>query len=155
MRNILRFSDYINESLLNESGVPVYVGSAVNPERTIRRNVLVKELTDLLGQVNSGALKEVSVLADIPTQGKNTPDYLKDIYKEMAIDDEGENQYDPETDVYTGDRDGEKNVFVDSEFIVKDIDVNTGTIIATPYSLKHKNVLIEISFEDVEEIFIK
>jgi hypothetical protein len=154
MNNILRFSDYVNESLLNESGVPVYVGSSVNPERTIRRNVLVKELTDLLAQVNSGALKEVSVLADIPTQGKNAPEYLKDIYKEMSVDDE-EEQYDPETDVYTGDREGEKNVFVDSEFVVKDIDVNTGIIIATPYSLKHKNVLVEINFEDVEEIFIK
>jgi hypothetical protein len=153
MNNILRFSDYVNESLLNESGVPVYVGSSVNPERTIRRNVLVKELTDLLAQVNSGALKEVSVLADIPTQGKNAPEYLKDIYKEMSVDDE--EQYDPETDVYTGDREGEKNVFVDSEFVVKDIDVNTGIIIATPYSLKHKNVLVEINFEDVEEIFIK
>jgi len=154
MNNILRFSDYVNESLLNESGVPVYVGTSVNPERTIRRNVLVKELTDLLAQVNSGSLKEVSVLADIPTQGKNAPEYLKDIYKEMSMDDE-EEQYDPETDVYTGDREGEKNVFVDSEFVVKDIDVNTGIIIATPYSLKHKNVLVEINFEDVEEIFIK
>ena len=154
MNNILRFSDYVNESLLNESGVPVYVGTSVNPDRTIRRNVLVKELTDLLAQVNSGSLKEVSVLADIPTQGKNAPEYLKDIYKEMSMDDE-EEQYDPETDVYTGDREGEKNVFVDSEFVVKDIDVNTGIIIATPYSLKHKNVLVEINFEDVEEIFIK
>jgi hypothetical protein len=154
MNNILRFSDYVNESLLNESGVPVYVGTSVNPERTIRRNVLVKELTDLLAQVNSGSLKEVSVLADIPTQGKNAPEYLKDIYKEMSMDDE-EEQYDSETDVYTGDREGEKNVFVDSEFVVKDIDVNTGIIIATPYSLKHKNVLVEINFEDVEEIFIK
>ena len=154
MSNILRFQDYINESFLNESGVPVYVGTAVNPERTIRRNLLVQELISLLGQVHSGALKEVSVLADIPTQGKNAPEYLKDVYKELGVEDE-EDQYDPETDVYTGSRDTEKNVFVDSEFIVKDIDANTGVIVATPYSLKHENVLVEINMEDVEEIFIK
>lgn len=154
MSNILRFRDYINESFLNESGVPVYVGTAVNPERTIRRNLLVQELISLLGQVHSGALKEVSVLADIPTQGKNAPEYLRDVYKELGVEDE-EDQYDPETDVYTGRRDTEKNVFVDSEFIVKDIDANTGVIVATPYSLKNQNVLVEISMEDVEEIFIK
>jgi len=154
MGNILRFKDYINESFLNESGVPVYIGNAVNPEKTIRRNLLVDELSNLLAQVNSGSLKEVSVLADIPTQGKNAPDYLKDVYKELDMEDQ-EDQYDSESDVYTGNRDSEKNIFVDSEFIVKDIDVNTGIIIATPYSLKHKNVLVEISFDDVEEIFIK
>lgn len=154
MSNILRFQDYINESFLNESGVPVYVGTAVNPERTIRRNLLVQELISLLGQVHSGALKEVSVLADIPTQGKNAPEYLRDVYKELGVEDE-EDQYDPETDVYTGSRDTEKNVFVDSEFIVKDIDANTGVIVATPYSLKNQNVLVEINMEDVEEIFIK
>lgn len=154
MSNILRFKDYINESFLNESGVPVYIGTAVNPERTIRRNLLVQELISLLGQVHSGALKEVSVLADIPTQGKNAPEYLRDVYKELGVEDE-EDQYDPETDVYTGSRDTEKNVFVDSEFIVKDIDANTGVIVATPYSLKNQNVLVEISMEDVEEIFIK
>ena len=154
MERILRFQDYINESFLNESGVPVYIGTSVNPERTIRRNLLVQELISLLGRVHSGALKEVSVLADIPTQGKNAPEYLRDVYKELGVEDE-EDQYDPETDVYTGSRDTEKNVFVDSEFIVKDIDANTGVIVATPYSLKNQNVLVEISMEDVEEIFIK
>ena len=72
--NILRFEQFINESnSVNESGIPLYRGTDFNPERTIKRNRLLQEVQDLLGQVMTGDLTEVTVLADIPTQGKNAP----------------------------------------------------------------------------------
>ena len=159
MSNILRFEQF-NESLqaMNESGVPVYVGTAVNPEKTIKRNTLLAELASLVNEVNAGKLSEVSVLADIPTQGRNAPQYLKDIYAETgtgSTSDE-EDMYDEETDVYMGDRNpADRSVFVDSEFLVKEINQETGMIIATPYSLKAKGTLVEIHPDVVEEVFIK
>lgn len=166
--NILRFSEFISESQnVNESGIPIYRGAIYTPERTIKRNKLLQELQDLLSQVMDGNLQELTVLAEIPTQGKNTPQYLKDIYAEMGIEketgkeDSEESMYDPETDVYKGDRDKNPdepsmNIFVDSEFVVKEIDMEKGLIIGVPYSLKRKsNILVEIDPDTVDEVFIK
>ena len=162
--NILRFSQFIKESQdINESGIPVFRGAVFTPERTIKKNRLLQELQDLLGQVMDGSIDEVTVIAEVPTQGKNTPKYLKDIYTEMGIDkgsDDEESMYDPETEVYRGNRDKHPdepsmNIFVDSEFLVKEIDMVKGVIIAVPYSLKRKsNVVVEIDPDTVDEVFI-
>lgn len=165
--SILRFIDFVNESYsVNESGVPLYRGTNFNPERTIKRNILLSELQDILAQVMSGELTEVTVLADIPTQGKNAPQYIKDIYSEMGMkpsdgemDDSGDDIYDPETDTYTirsgmGD-DAERNIFVDSEFLVKDVDMTKGVIIGIPYSLRKKNIMVELDPETIDEVFVK
>jgi hypothetical protein len=155
---ILRFEQFLSESLnfVNESGIPLYVGTSVNPLRSIKRNTLIKELEDLISQANSGDIKEVSVLAEIPTQGKNTPQYLKDIYTKSGMGEEDEDMYDEETDVYLGDRDSaDKTIFVDSEFVVKSINHETGMIVASPYSLRNKEVFVEIDPDTVEEIFVK
>jgi hypothetical protein len=165
--NILRFEQFINESnSVNESGIPLYRGTDFNPERTIKRNRLLQEVQDLLGQVMTGDLTEVTVLADIPTQGKNAPQYIKDIYAEMGIEGYGEEEettdleddvYDPETDTYkkADYEDKERNIFFDSEFVVKEVDMTKGVIIGIPYSLKRKNILVEIDPENVDEVFIK
>jgi hypothetical protein len=165
--NILRFAQFINESnSVNESGIPLYRGTDFNPERTIKRNRLLAEVQDLLGQVMSGDLTEVTVLADIPTQGKNAPQYIKDIYAEMGMEGYGEDEetedladdvYDPETDTYKKSdyEDKERNIFFDSEFVVKEVDMTKGVIIGIPYSLKKKNILVEIDPENVDEVFIK
>lgn len=158
--NILKFQDFINESI-NESGIPLYRGADFSPESTIKRNSLLSDLKNLLTQVANGSLTELSIVAEIPTQGKNTPEYLKDIYREMGMDtsEKPEDQYDPETDVYVGRRDHpddtSQNIFVDSQFIVKDVDEKKGTIIATPYSLRKKEIMVEIDPNTVEEVFIK
>ncbi len=164
---ILRFEQFINESrIINESGIPLYRGSNFNPIKNVKQSLLLSEIQDLLSQVLSGDLSEVTVLADIPTQGKGAPSYLKDLYSEMEISheesgDEDEEDYeddiyDPETGTYTkvDYEKKEKNIFVDSEFIVKDIDMTKGVIIVVPYSLKKKNITVELNPEQVEEIFI-
>ena len=160
---LLRFFEFVNESnSVNESGIPVFRGANFNPERTIKRNRLLEELQDLLTQVMNGTISEVTVLGEVPTQGKNTPQYLKDIYSEMGVDipDEEDDKYDPETDVYVGDRDKNpddpsQNIFVDSEFVVKEVDFTRNLILATPYSLKRKNIVVELDPDTVDEVFIK
>ena len=171
--NILRFSQFVNESnaSLNESGIPLYRGSNFNPERTLKRNRLLGELQDLLGQVMTGSISELTVLADVPTQGKNAPQYVKDMYAAMGISgyekakeeevegEEEDDTYDPETGTYTkakySQEEPESNVFVDSEFIVKDIDMTKGVILGIPYSLKRKNIVVELDPESIDEVFIK
>ena len=158
---ILRFADFLNESVYNV-GIPLYRGSSFQPERTIKRNKFIGELQDFLTQVANGTLSEITVIAEIPTQGKNAPQYLKDIYAEMGYDPsrDQEDVYDPETDVYMGNRsrtadEPSRNIFVDSEFIVKDVDQTKGVIIAVPYSLKRKNVIVELTPDMIDEAYVK
>lgn len=166
---ILRFGQFVNEQRneeLNETGIPLYRGTILEPQDTIKRNKLLKELEGMLAQYAEGKIKEVTVLAEIPTQGKNTPQYLKDIYTEMGISAEkekesGEDEYDEETDVFKGPRpdniddEPKHNIFVDSEFLVKNVDYTKNRILATPYSLKGKDIVIEIDPENVEEVFVQ
>jgi len=143
--DILRFQEFLNESVYSV-GVPVYRGNSLDPEVTIKRNRVVSEIQTYLSQVASGNLSEVTVVADIPLHGRNMPSYLKDVYSEVG--------YDPSKDKGIGDEPS-KNVFVDSEFLVKDVDEAKGVIIATPYSMRRKQIMIEITPEIIEEIFIK
>jgi hypothetical protein len=158
---ILRFSDFINEQSVYNVGVPVFRGTAIEPEKTIKRNRVLPELQDYLAQVMSGTLSEITLVAEIPTQGKNAPQYLKDIYAEMGYDpSKEEDMYDEENDTFLGNRDRtadepSTNIFVDSEFIVKDVDLTKNVILGTPYSLKRKGIVIEIDPAMVDEIFIK
>ncbi|NBU97458.1 MAG: hypothetical protein EBS19_04435, partial [Spirochaetia bacterium] len=152
---------FLNESAYNV-GIPLYRGTSFQPERTIKRNKFIGELQDFLTQIANGTLSEISVVAEIPTQGKNAPQYLKDIYAEMGYDPskQQEDKYDPETDVYVGDRsktadEPSRNIFVDSEFIVKDVDQTRGVIIAVPYSLKRKNVIVELTPDMIDEAYVK
>jgi hypothetical protein len=142
---ILRFEDFLNESVYNV-GVPVYRGTNFEPEMNIKRNRVIPEIQNFLSQIASGSLTELTVIAEIPSQGKNITPYLKDVYSELG--------YDPSKDKGIGDEPS-KNVFVDSEFLVKDVDVEKGIIIATPYSLRKKDVLVELTPEIIEEIFVK
>lgn len=162
---IFKFKEFINEeynSQLNETGIPIYKGTILEPQDSIKRNKLLTELEILLDQLKNGDIKELTVLAEIPTQGKNAPQYLKDIYAEMGITgkEDNEDKYDEETDVYIGSRpdnldEPKHNIFVDSEFIVKGVDINRNVILGTPYSLKNKDIIIDIDPENVEEIFIQ
>jgi hypothetical protein len=142
---ILKFEEFLNEQSVYNVGVPIYRGNSFEAEKTIKRNALISELQDLLSQVASGALSELTVVAEIPTQGKNAPQYLKDIYSEMGYDPSKDRDMDEPS----------KNIFVDSEFLVKDVDQTRGVIMAVPYSLRRKGIMVEIAPEMVEEAFIK
>jgi hypothetical protein len=162
--NILKFQEFINESnSLNESGIPLYRGSNFNPEKTIKRNMLLPELQNLLDQLRSGSISEVTVLGEVSTQGKNTPEYLRDLFKETGTEQEGETEdieddmYDPETGTWkkADYEEKQRNIFVDTEFILKDVDMVKGVVIGIPYSLRKKNIVVELDPETIDEVFIK
>jgi hypothetical protein len=142
---ILRFTEYLNESVY-AVGVPVYRGNSFDPEVTIKRNRVLDELQKYLSQVASGTLTEVTLVADIPLHGKNMPSFVRDVYAEAGFDPTKERELGGEPS---------KNVFVDSEFLVKDVDLAKGVVIATPYSLRRKEIMVEIAPEIIEEIFVK
>jgi hypothetical protein len=158
---ILRFTQFVNESnSINESGIPLYRGTSFNSERTIKRNRLLPELQDLLGQVMTGDLEEVTLIAEIPTQGKNAPQYIKDLYAEMGMRSKPtEMDYEEEEgfskEFAEDEEDVESDIFVDSEFVVKEVDMVKGVILGIPYSMRRKNIVIEIDPDNVEEVFIK
>ena len=141
---ILKFSQF-SESL-KESGIPVYRGSSVQSEKTVKSNGVMEEIKDALEKMKSGQISEISVVAEIPTYGKRAPAYIKDIFAEAGIE-SSDDMYD--------ERGEERNIFVDSEFIVKGIDPEKGSIIATPYSLRKKGIEIEIDPNDIIEIFYR
>ncbi len=162
--NILKFQEFINESnSLNESGIPLYRGSNFNPEKTIKRNMLLPELQNLLDQLRSGSISEVTVLGEVSTQGKNTPEYLRDLFKETGTELEDETEdieddvYDPETETWKKSdyEKKERNIFVDSEYILKDVDMTKGVVLGIPYSLRKKNIVVELDPETIDEVFIK
>lgn len=162
--DILKFQEFINESnSLNEAGVPLYRGSSFNPEKTIKRNMLLPELQNLLDQLRSGSISEVTVLGEVPTQGKNAPEYLRDLFKETGAEPEDETEdieddvYDPETETWKKSdyEKKERNIFVDTEYILKDVDMTKGVVLGIPYSLRKNNIVVELDPETIDEVFIK
>jgi hypothetical protein len=162
MKKILKFDRFILEAYVppsETSGIPVYSGNSFNPVKYVKRRMLLTELENMLQDVSSGSLKSLTVVAEIPTQGKNIPQYIKDIYSKIGYDPDNNMgpDYDPETDAYLGKRGNtgdDVNIFIDSEFVVKKIDKDKGQIIGTPYSLRYKDVMVEINPDKVDEIFI-
>jgi len=141
---VLRFTQFAER--INEGAIPIYRGTSFQPERNIKGTSIMSELKAALEQIKMGQISEVSVVAGIPTQGKRAPEYLKDVFAAAGVN-SPEDMYDA--------RGQERNIFVDSEFIVKGLNPEKGTIIGTPYSLRRKGIEIEIDPMDVQEIFYK
>lgn len=141
---ILRFEQFKGE--LNEAAIPVYRGSSFQPEKKIKSTSVMEEISKGILDMKNGLIKEISVVAEIPTQGKRAPEYLKSVFADAGIK-SGDDMYDASG--------REKSVFVDSEFIVKSVDKEMGTIRAIPYSMKRKGIEIDIEPSQVIEIFYK
>lgn len=141
---ILRFDQF--KGSINEAAIPVYRGGSFDPEKKIKSSSIMDELSKAISDKGNGLISEISIVAEIPTQGKRAPEYLKDVFAKAGIK-SGEDMYD--------ERGGEKSVFVDSEFVVQSLDKENGTIRAIPYSMKRKGIEIDIEPSQVIEIFYK
>lgn len=148
---ILKYKEFLVENKINEGSIPVYKGDSFNPVDSIKSSETLRKIQSLLDELSAGNIGEISIVAEIPTQGKNAPDYLKDIYRETGME---EDPYDEETDTYSSRKDYEETIFVDSDFVVVDVDVEKGVVLAEPRSLRNKGVVIEITPNKIEEIFI-
>ncbi len=172
MKYVKIFEDYsagVSESTY--SAIPVFnelefkKNINVKPEMNVKYSEVAATLKDLLKKKEMGEIQEVLVIAEVPTQGKGAPDYIKDIiaqereriarkYKAQRgidIDDDREGDFDFDVDRFGNQR----SIFFDSEFIVDRIDVIDGKeyIIGIPVSLKDKGFEAKSSPIKVEEIY--
>jgi hypothetical protein len=172
MKYVKIFEDYsagVSESTY--SAIPVFnelefeKNINVKPEMNVKYSEVAATLRDLLKKKEMGEIQEVLVIAEIPTQGKGAPDYIKDIiaqereriarkYKAQRgidIDDDREGDFDFDVDRFGNQR----SIFFDSEFIVDRIDIIDGKeyIIGIPVSLKDKGYEAKIAPIKVEEIY--
>jgi hypothetical protein len=175
MKNLLEFESFdpINEA----SFVPIYNNQlyiknpSIDPESRHQASAVVSAVKSLMDRMEDGEISKISVIADVPTQGKRAPLYIKDtiesekrrIAGQMARE-KGKEITDPEALDF--DRYGNKrNFFFDSEFIVDGVIEGTGGkkyVIGIPESLyskatrdeeSRKYYSVEISPEQIEEIY--
>lgn len=170
MKHISLFEDYSNR--VNEGSTPLYneldfkknINAA--PVEELKYSEIVPKLRDLLAQKEMGTIENINVIAEVPTQGKGAPDYIKDIIaqererlarihkasigKKADVDAEVED-FDFDVNRF-GDQ---RTIFFDSEFIVDRIENVGGTdmIIGIPASLPDKGYEAKISPLKVDEIY--
>src|SRR5210317_188240 len=51
----------------------------VKPEMELKYSEVIPKLRDMLAQKEAGQIESITVIAEVPTQGKGAPDYVKDI----------------------------------------------------------------------------
>ena len=155
MIHLLEFESFFN-FLIKENetkvGIPIYnenifmQSNNAKPAMIVKAPELISTLTRLLEDQEKGDIAKVIIVAEIPTQGKNAPEYVK---KDVQIERDRmakrkfalygsrvERADRPEEEDYTD----AINIFVDSEFIVKGVINKLGKdyIIAIPDSKKRK-----------------
>ena len=153
MRHILEFNSYspVEEAEI-KGGVPVYNETEYKKNTSARPAMLIK-VPEIVSVVNkfivdqeSGGIKKITVMADIPSQGKNAPKYILD---DAAAERERQLQrkrimYGSRSERADRPLDDEQtdaiNIFVDAEFIVKGVINKLGKdyILGIPESKKRK-----------------
>lgn len=178
MKHLQLFESFKNQILMevrtipksSYSNIPVYdeikFMKNVNlpPEKNIKSSEVIKTLKELLSSRSDGKIKKITVVAEIPTQGKGTPEYIREyIQKERErlaakyfkrtgkeVDPKSK-EFEKELDRYGN----ERTIFFDSEFIVDRIE-KIGLkefVIGIPYSLQKHGFEAPISPDNIEEIF--
>lgn len=172
MNNLKLFEEYVGS--IYEGVTPVYnedeVTKNVNsrPVMELKYSEVIPKLRDMLSQQDQGIVNKITIIADVPTQGKGAPDYVQDIiasererlarqYK-AQIGKSMDAEIDAEEFDFDVNRFGDKRtIFFDSEFIVDRIENIEGTdyVIGIPISLKDKGFEAKISPIKVEEIYFQ
>lgn len=150
MKHLLEYESY--ENPVNEGAIPVYdeaefvKDTKSKPEMEIKWTQIPAVIEGFLAKVEAGELASVNVIADIPTQGKNAPEYVRDLMtkersrmaqRQQAIHGSRTERADrPEDEEY---RD-EINVFVDSEYAIEGVvrEVGKDYLIGIPSSFVNK-----------------
>lgn len=144
MKHLLEYESY---NPINEGAIPVYdedkfvKDTKAKPEMEIKYTQIPAVIEGLLAKVEAGELVNVSVIADVPTQGKNAPAYVRDLMdkerermakRQQALYGSRIERSDRPEDDY---RD-EINVFVDSEYVIEGVvrEVGQDYLIGIPNS---------------------
>jgi hypothetical protein len=155
MKHLLEYESYENQPKLEEGAIPVYNETQfiknvhAKPEMEINPKQIPATIEGLLSKVESGEIERVAVIADIPTQGRNAPQYIRDLMakerarlgKKYTLDPslapEGSRleKRRSESGDYT-EFTGEINVFVDSEFVIQSVvrELGSDYLIGIPVS---------------------
>ncbi len=146
------FSNFLVKENEVKGGIPIYnetvfmQSNNTKPAMMVKAPELVSTITRLLEDQERGDIEKIIVIAEIPTQGKNAPQYVRDdvqierdrmAKRKYALYGSRVERADrPEEEEYTD----AINIFVDSEFIVKGVINKLGKdyIIAIPDSKKRK-----------------
>jgi len=170
MNNLKLYEEF--SSSIYEGVTPVYNEEVfkkninAKPDMELKYSEVIPKLRDMIAQKDAGQIGNITVIADVPTQGKGAPDYVKDIIskererlarqykstigKKIASDtDSAEFDFDMNR---FGDK---RTIFFDSEFIVDRIENIQGQdyVIGIPASLKEKGYEAKIAPIKVEEIY--
>lgn len=160
MRHLLEYESYENVGGVNESSIPVYNEDIfikdvhAKPDMEITPKQVTSVIENLLSKVDGGEIEKISVIAEVPTQGKNAPQYIRDLmakermrlakkYK-LAPDTAPDGARIEKRKTETGDSydeyTGEINVFVDSEYVVQGVIREPGKdfIVGVPVSYARK-----------------
>jgi hypothetical protein len=160
MRHLLEYESYENVEKVNESSIPVYNEETfiknvhAKPEMEIAPKQVCAVIEGLLDKVEAGEIERISVIADVPTQGKNAPQYVRDLMAKermrlgkrytAAPDTAPEGSRIEKRRTETGETydefTGEINVFVDSEFVIQSVVREAGRdyVIGIPVSYVRK-----------------
>ena len=174
MKHLLEYESYENQ--INEGAISVYdedefaKDTRSKPEMEIRFTQIPAVVEGLLDKVKSGEYSSVTVIADLPTQGKNAPEYVRELMtkerermaqRQQAMYGSRMERADrPEDEEY---RD-EINVFVDSEYAIEGVvrEIGKDYLIGIPASFVNKvkrepslkeYYTVKISPEQVIEIY--
>ena len=150
MKHLLEYESY--EDQIIEGAVPVYdediffKNAKSKPEMEIGFKQIPSVVEGLLSKVETGELSSVTVTADLPTQGKNAPAYVRDIMTK-----ERERMTQMQRDIYgsrieRADRPEEEedkndiNIFIDSEYIIEGVvrEIGEDYLIGIPASFVKK-----------------
>jgi hypothetical protein len=180
MKHLFEFDSFGYEQV-KESAIPIYDDSifAKSPKAakvdSVQSTEVVSVVKDLLNRVKLGELEKVTVVADIPSQGKGAPEYVKELIakereriakRKYAIYGSRIEAVDrPEEEKNKGD----VNIFIDSEYLATGVENIDGqeyilgvpnsfiqTITRTPelagkYTVKiQPKQILELSFEPVK-----
>ncbi len=149
MKHIRIFEEFVQP--LNENSIPVYddtkfTKTGGQPEANLSPAKAVAFIEDLLDQKAAGEVDEISVVAEIPTQGKRKPAYIDEIVqkakeeaaKKFRLETGAEIDQAAPSDI---ERAGVmQDLFFDSEFIVDRIDRSQDGVflVCYPQSLADK-----------------
>lgn len=172
MNNLKLYEEFKNS--ISEAATLVYDEGKfkkninVKPEMELKYSEVIPALRDMLAQKEAGQIENITIIADVPTQGKGAPDYIQEIinkererlarqYK-STIGKTIENGVDQDDFDFDMNRFGDKRtIFFDSEFLVDRIENIEGKdyVIGIPASLKEMGYEAKILPIKIEEIYFQ
>jgi hypothetical protein len=141
MKHIKIYEDF---NQVNEAGIPVYNDIEFNktggmPEMEVPTTKVLSTIEDLLRQKEEGAIDMITVVAEVPTQGKRKPQYVDEIIQKAKKEAARKFRLETGADIdQAAPSDIERagvmsDIFFDSEFVVDRIESTEDGVLVVGY----------------------